>query len=119
MMVLARNARKAAVYTPAPVVIPPLRDRQEEIERLILEYEAEAAHRLGVDGLKRTTVQRSWIQERSGETLPDIQKGTLRLIAIRHAGSIAGAAALLRMSHAPLGRWLERRRFRPELVAGP
>jgi hypothetical protein len=50
--------------------------------------------------------------------LPDIQKATLRLIAIRQAGTIAGGAALLGMSHVALGQWLERRRYRPDLGAG-
>lgn len=116
LMVLARSARKAEIYTPSPVVIPPLRARRDELERLVLEYEAEAVRRLGIGALELTPAQRSWIRERSAETLPEIQKATLRLIAIRHAGSIVGAAALLRMSHRGLGKWLERRRFRPEIV---
>ncbi len=70
--------------------------------------------RLGIDALELTPAQRSWIRARSSETLPAIQQATLRLLAIRHAGSIAGAAALLRMSREALGRWLERRRFRPD-----
>jgi hypothetical protein len=117
LMVLAKNARHAGVYTPAPVVIPPLRSRRDELERLILEYEVEAVRRLGIDALELTPSQRSWIRARSSETLPEIQKAALRLIAIRHAGSILGAAALLGMSHRGLGTWLERRRFRSEIAA--
>jgi hypothetical protein len=116
LMVLARNARKGDVYTPAPVVIPPLRARRDEMERLIMEYEAEAVRRLGLDTLELTPAQRSWIRERSSATLPDIQRATLRLIAIRRAGSIAGAAALLQMSRTALGGWLDRRRFRPDVM---
>jgi hypothetical protein len=112
LMVLARNARKAEMYTAAPVVIPPLRSRPDELERLIKEYEAEAVQRLGISPLELTPAQRAWIREWSGESLPDIQKATLRLIAIRSAGSVAGAAAMLRISHVALGQWLERRRFR-------
>jgi len=119
LVVLARNARRADVYTPAPVVIPPLRSRRDELERLILEYEAEAARRLGISTVELTPAQRSWIRERSGETLPDLQKATLRLIAIRHAGSILGAASLLKMSHVGLGKWFERRRYRPEIIEAP
>ena len=116
LMVLARNARKAEVYTPAPVVIPPLRSRRDELARIITEYEAEVSQRLGLGALELTPAQRSWIRERSSETLPDLQRATSRLIAIRYAGSIAGGAALLRMSSQALGKWLERRRFRPELA---
>ncbi len=49
LMVLARNARKAAAYSPAPVEIPPLRTRRDELDRLILELEAEAVRRLGIE----------------------------------------------------------------------
>lgn len=116
LMVLARSLRKADVYTPAPVEIPPLRTRRDELDRLILEYEALAVQRLGIAPLELTPAQRSWVHERASETLPEIQNATLRLLAIRHAGSLMGAAAMLRMSHVALGRWLERRRFRPEIV---
>ena len=112
LIVLARNARKAEMYSVAPVMIPPLRSRRDELERLIREYEAEAVQRLGLSPLELTPVQRAWIREWSSESLPDIQKATLRLIAIRCAGSVAGAAALLRISHVGLGQWLARRRFR-------
>lgn len=116
LVILAKNARKAEVYTPAPVVIPPLRSRREELDRIVFEYEWEAVQRLGLDAMELTAVQRSWIRDRCGESLPEIQKAALRLIAIRHTGSITGAAALLRISRVGLGRWLERRRFRPEIA---
>jgi len=117
LMVLARNARKGDVYSSAPVVIPPLRSRRDELERIIMEYEADAVRRLGIDALELTPAQRDWIGERSSETLSEIQAATLRLIAIRHTGSIAGAATLLRMSRSGLGKWLERRRFRSDVPA--
>jgi hypothetical protein len=82
-----------------------------------MEYEAEAVRRLGIAPLELTPAQRSWIEERSAETLPDIQMATLRLIAIRHTGSVRGAAALLGISHAGLGKWFERRRSRPDVIA--
>lgn len=117
LVVLAKRARRAAVYTPAPVVVPPLSERREEVERLIAEYEAEAVQRLGVAGLELAPVQRTWICERSSDSLSEIQTATLRLAALRHAGTVAGAAALLRISHVSMGQWLERRRLRADLSA--
>jgi hypothetical protein len=84
-----------------------------------MEYEAEAVQRLGVEPLTLTPAQRAWIRERSSETLLEIRTATLRLVALRHAGTVAAAAALLQMSHVGLGQWLERRRFRPELDPAP
>ncbi len=118
LMVLAKDKRRAEAYTPAPVEIPPLASRRDELDRLLAEYEAEAMQRLGVNAPPLTPAQRAWVRQSSGETLPDIQKATLRLIAIRQAGTIAGGAALLGMSHVALGQWLERRRYRPSLIAG-
>jgi hypothetical protein len=119
LIVLTRNAHKAELYSVAPVVIPPLRTRREEIDRLIMEYEAEAVQRLGVDPLTLTPAQRAWIREQSSETLIEIRTATLRLVALHHAGSVAAAAALLKMSHVGLGQWLERRSFEPGLVPAP
>lgn len=116
LMVLAKNSHKAEVYTKAPVVIPPLRTRRDEIERLVMEYEVEAVRRLGIDTLELTSAQRSWIAEQSSEALPDIQQATLRLIAIRREGSIRGAATLLGISHQTLSQWLDRRRFSSDIV---
>ena len=117
VMVLAKNLRKADVYATYPMEIPSLRTRRDELDRLIMEYEAEAVQRLGAGELALTPAQRAWISERSSATLVDVQRATLRLAAIRHAGSMTRAAALLEMSHASLGTWLQRRRCKPEILA--
>lgn len=117
VMVLAKNLRKADVYATYPMEIPSLRTRRDELDQLITEYEEEAVQRLRAGVTRLTEAQRSWIAERSSKTLPDVQGATLRLIALRHAGSMTRAAALLEMSHASLSRWLQRRRCKPELMA--
>jgi molybdenum-dependent DNA-binding transcriptional regulator ModE len=49
--------------------------------------------------------------QHSASSLPEIEKGTRRLVAIRQAGSIAQAAARLGMSHVALSQWIGRRRL--------
>jgi hypothetical protein len=115
LVVCARNARKAAVFHAAPIVIPGLGARQADLERIIEEYEVDAARRLGIEPLELSPAERAWVRERSSATLPDIQTATLRLVAIRHAGTASAGAALLGLSHVSMLRWLEKRRF-PEVL---
>jgi len=105
VFVLGRYVRKTEVFTARPFLIPPLAARAGELERLVAEYEAEAARRLGMSPPALTAAQRTRIRERC-KTLSDLQKATLRLSALRRAGTLRGAAALLKMSTGSLGEWL-------------
>jgi hypothetical protein len=111
LVVCAKNPRKAEVFSAAPIVIPALGARKADLERIIEEYAIDAAWRLGIEPLEFAPAERSWIRERSSATLPDIQTATLRLVAIRHAGTISGGAALLGLSHAAMVEWFQNRRF--------
>lgn len=94
----------------APIEIPPLSSRPDEIERVIDEYAADAMTALGApDGFTR--VDREWVRLHSAITLPEVEKGTLRIVALRSAGNIARAAAMIGMAHASLGEWIGRRRL--------
>jgi hypothetical protein len=108
VFVLAKYVRKSEVFTPTPFELPPLSAREGELDRLITEYSAEAVQRLGIAPLELTAAQRARLRARC-ETLSDLRKATLRLIALRQAGTIAGAAALLSMNKAALGQWLHAR----------
>jgi hypothetical protein len=111
LVVCAKNADKAAIFNSAPIVIPPLRSRTAELDRIIDEYAIDASRRLGLSPFALAPAERSWIRERSSATLPEIQTATLRLVAIRRAGTPSGGAALLGLSHVTMLRWLESRRF--------
>jgi DNA-binding NtrC family response regulator len=94
----------------APIEIPALSSRRDEIDRLIQEYarDAGAAMRLAAP---MSTVDHDWVRKHSGTSLVEIEKGAFRVAALRETGSIAGAAALLGMAHASLGEWIGRRRL--------
>jgi hypothetical protein len=94
----------------APIEIPALSTRADEIDRIIDEYANDAAHALR-SGVLFNKVDRDWVRRYSATSLPEIEKGTLRLIALREAGNVARAAALLGMAHASLGEWIGRRRL--------
>jgi len=93
-----------------PIIIPPLTYRRAEIGRLINEYTRDAIASLGA-GPELTRADHDWVREHAAGSLPEIEKSTRRLVAIRQAGSIAQAAARLGMSHVALSQWIGRRRL--------
>jgi hypothetical protein len=94
----------------APIEVPPLSSRPDEIERVIDEYAADAATSLRASA-EFMKVDRDWVRMHSATSLPEIEKGTLRIVALRAAGNIARAASLIGMAHASLGEWIGRRRL--------
>lgn len=94
----------------APIEVPPLSSRPDEIERVIDDYAADAMMALQAPGAF-TRVDREWVRLHSATTLPEVEKGTLRIVALRSAGNIARAAAMIGMAHASLGEWIGRRRL--------
>jgi hypothetical protein len=94
----------------APIEVPPLSSRPDEIERVIDEYAADAAVMLRASA-SFNKVDRDWVRLHSATSLPEIEKGTLRIVALREAGNIARAAQLIGMAHASLGEWIGRRRL--------
>ncbi len=94
----------------APIEVPPLSARGVELDQIIDEYAGDAAAILRVPR-RWSKVQRDWVRRSSATQLADIEKATLRIVALREAGNIARAAALLGMAHASLGEWIGRRRL--------
>ncbi|HEX2691111.1 MAG TPA: hypothetical protein VHN14_31065 [Kofleriaceae bacterium] len=92
-----------------PIRIPAMSTRRHELDRLIGEYAHDAAITLR-SLVPFTQTDRDWVRMHSATSLPEIEKGAWRLVALREAGTIARAAELLGMSHAALGEWFARRR---------
>jgi len=98
-----------AFLSAAPITIPPLSERADEIDRIISEYAAEAAADLGVVRDSFTDEDREWVRRHSAASLPDIEKGTRRLVAVRASQNISIAAQRLGMAPVSLARWIARR----------
>ena len=94
----------------APIQIPALSVRQHELDRIIDEYAQDAVVVLR-SSASFTKIDRDWVRTHSATSLPEIEKGAWRLVALRKGGSVARAAELLVMSHASLGEWFARRRL--------
>jgi len=93
----------------APIKVPALATRTHELDRIIDEYAHDAAVALHISA-PFTATDRHWVRAHAATSLPEVEKGAWRIMALRHTGNIAGAAALLGMGHTSLGEWLHRRR---------
>lgn len=96
---------------PAPLDVPPLRDRVGDIARIIDEYAQDAIATLGASEALSSR-EREWILEHAATSLDEIERATLRLTAMRTSPSSSAAAARLGMTLVSLSRWIHRRRHR-------
>lgn len=112
LVVCAASPDDCEPYLASPVVVPPLRDRPGELDRIITEYFDDAIAELSVPREQVQPIssdERSWVLAHSAASLPDIEKGTLRLVAIRESRNVSNAAARLGMAPVSLSRWMVRR----------
>jgi hypothetical protein len=93
----------------APIKVPALATRAQELDRIIDEYVHDAAVALQISATF-TEADRHWVGTHAATSLPEVEKGAWRVLALRQTGNVAGAAELLGMGHASLGEWLRRRR---------
>jgi len=115
LVVCSERAGEAEVFNAAPIVVPPLASRKEEIDRLIDEYAREAAGLLGLGQHWLSNPERMWIRN-SMRTLAAIQRATIRLAAIRQAGSMTQGAIRLGISHVAMLKWLRTHKFPSNLA---
>jgi len=96
---------------PAPIRVPSLRTRAKELPRIVDEYAADAIAELRASSASFTEADRQWVIEHNPWTLPEIEKATLRLVALRISKNLSRAAERLGMAPVSLSRWLHRRRL--------
>jgi hypothetical protein len=92
-----------------PILVPALTTRASEVPRIVDEYAADAIGTLGADESCFTDLDRRWTLDHAARSLAEIEKATLRLVALRMSGSITQAAKRLGMSHVALWQWFARR----------
>ena len=111
LVVCARAPKECEPYlvVPVPMTVPPLASRPDEIDRIILEYAEDAITELGTLRARFLPADRAWVRTHAASSLPDIEKATLRLVAIRESRNLSNAAARLGMAPVSLSRWIGRR----------
>jgi DNA-binding NtrC family response regulator len=109
-VVCASQPGEAEAFGAAPIAIPPLHRRTRELPRIVDEYTHDAAAALGLPRASLPRSDRDWILEHASTSLPEIEKTTLRLLALRDAGGNTNrAAARLGMARWSLAKWASRR----------
>jgi hypothetical protein len=91
--------------------IPPLASRYDEVDRIVAEYASDAIDFLGAQPTSFTSQEHQWLIARRPRSLSDIERSTLRLVAIREYGGVSKAAVRLGMNPSAMSRWCGRRVF--------
>jgi len=95
-----------------PITVPPLASRLDELDQIITEYADDAIAELSAPPTTSfLPADRDWVRVHSASSLPDIEKATLRLVAIRESRNLSAAAARLGMAPVSLSRWIGRRQL--------
>lgn len=94
-----------------PIIIPPLAERSDELDRIISDYAREATIEFGVSRSIFTDEDHDWVRAHSAGSLPDIDKATRRVVALHASRTPTDAARRLGMAAVSLSRWFERRGF--------
>jgi hypothetical protein len=91
---------------PMPIQVPPLGTRTSELPRIVDEYTADAIDALRADVIGLPDIDRAWVLKHAVGSLGQIEKATLRLVALRSSGTIEQAARRLGMSGGSLRGWI-------------
>lgn len=111
LVVCAGSLGEGKPYLAMPIAIPPLTERRPEIDRIITEYAEDAVTELGAPRGSFGPDDHAWVREYAASSLPEIEKATLRLVALRDSRNLTNAAARLGMAPVSLSRWIGRRKM--------
>jgi len=92
-----------------PITVPALGTRSEELDHIITEYADEAIAELDATRTGFLPADRDWVRMHAAASVPDLEKATRRLVAIRASRTVSAAAARLGMAPVSLSRWIGRR----------
>jgi DNA-binding NtrC family response regulator len=116
---LSGGPRRVLLAGPVPIHVSPLRDRAEELPRIVEEYADEAIAALSAPAKSFTHADLWWVVEHAAKSLAEIEKATLRVVALKvSANDVTQAAELLGMAPISLARWLTRRSYPSPSLAG-
>lgn len=110
------DAAHPFLVRPASLHLPPLAGRAAELDRVIAEYAADAVAELGAPPASFTDGDHAWVRQYAATSLAEIEKVTLRIVALRASRNLSHAAGRLEMAPVSLARWIDRRMLRPVLA---
>jgi hypothetical protein len=100
-------------FLSAPIEVPSLSTRVRDLPRIIEEYALDALDALGAPAANFQRDDHRWIREHAATSHAEIEKATLRRVALRSSPNLSQAAARLGMAPVSLFRWLGRRGVDP------
>ena len=122
LVVCSNEADHHLLAGPAPIRVSPLRDRMKELPRLVEAYAGDALATLAAWNAPPgsfTNDDLQWVIEHAATSLPEIEKATLRVVALKvSSNNVTQAAGMLGMAPISLVRWLYRRSQPPAPPAG-
>ena len=107
-LIVCLDREDAAAFLSEPIEVPSLSTRAQDLPRIVDEYAQDAIGVLDVPATSFLPDDRRWVLEHAATSLPEIEKATLRRVALRSSANVSRAAARLGMAPVSLSRWLAR-----------
>jgi hypothetical protein len=111
-----RHARDDLLSGSMPIEVPPLGVRETELPRIVQAYAEDAIAALSAQTSSFSDEDHDWVMQHNTQSFSEIEKATLRLVALNMMDNVHQAARLLGMAQVSLSRWLHRR-MRPRTRA--
>ena len=103
------DQRSNLLTGPTPIEIPPLGVRETELRRIILAYADDAIATLQASPSCFSEGDFDWVLRHARKSLTEIEKATIRVVALRKTGNLSRAARLLGIAAVSLSRWMNYR----------
>jgi hypothetical protein len=104
---------------PVPIQVPPLAARSDELPRIVDECARDAIATLGAFEADFTGADRGWVVAHAATAWAEIERATMRIVALRNSATIVEAAGRLGMKSAALRGWLRLRKLTRRGAARP
>lgn len=101
-----------------PIEVPSLSTRAQDLPRIVAEYAQDAIAALGAPAGSFEPDHHRWVLEHAATSFDEIDKATLRCVALRTLANTSRAAAALGLAPVSLSRWLGRRWSDPMQMSG-
>ncbi len=119
LVICAQSPTYCEPFLATPIVVPSLVDRADELDQIITEYAKDAYIQFGIRRAKLQPSDHDWVRRCATSGLPEIEKTTLRLVALRTTENVARAAARLGTTPTSLARWFQGRGLPRETAPCP
>jgi hypothetical protein len=108
-LIVCESGADTAFPLSTPIEVPSLATRAGDLPRIVAEYAQDAIAALGAPAGSFEPDDHHWVLEYAATSFDEIEKATLRGVALWSSANVTQAAARLGMAPVSLSRWLDRR----------